>query len=117
MQNSHKRRMKLEHNLILYWIIVHYPNIWSNSLVKYIITWDIIKHYVSIRIGKKEGLLKQVKSPIGAKTTFQIHEDPHELAKESGKSNVWWKYNSFILLYGEKEGGWCGKKTRQVPLD
>ena len=48
----------------------------------------------------KAGLLKQVKSPIGAKRTFQIHEDPHELDKSSGKANVWWKYNSFMLLYG-----------------
>ena len=39
------------------------------------------------------GLLKQVKSPIGAKRAFQIHEDPHELDKESGKANTWWKYN------------------------
>ena len=52
-----------------------------------------------------KGLLKQVKSPIGAKRTFQIHEDPHELAKESGRDNKWWKDNSFMLLYGEKEGG------------
>ena len=52
----------------------------------------------------KAGLLQQVKSPIGAKRTFQIHEDPHKLDKASGKSNVWCKYNSFMLLYGEKEG-------------
>ena len=37
--------------------------------------------------------------------TFQIYEDPYELAKASGKDNKWWKYNSFMLLYGEKEGG------------
>ena len=43
--------------------------------------------------------------PIGAKRTFQIHEDPHELAREIGKDNLWWKDNSFMLFYGEKEGG------------
>ena len=42
---------------------------------------------------------------MGAKRNFQIHEDPHKLAKASGKDNMWWKDNSFILLYGEKEGG------------
>ena len=56
-------------------------------------------------------------SQIPHRCTFQICEDPHELAKESGKDNVWWKEKSFTLLYGEKEGGGCGKKTRQVPLD
>ena len=53
----------------------------------------------------KKGLLKQVKSPIGSKRTFQIHEYPHELAKASGQANMWYKDNSFMLLYGEKEGG------------
>ena len=73
-------------------------------MLKYIITRDILNHQVAIRIGQKAGLLKQVKSPIGAKMNFQIHEDPHELDKESGKDNKWWKYNSFIIFYGEKEG-------------
>ena len=53
---------------------------------------------------KSRKLLKQVKSPIGAKKNFQIHEDLHELYKESGKANMWWKKNSFLLFYGEKEG-------------
>ena len=35
----------------------------------------------------KEGLLNLVKSPIGARKTFQIYEDAHELAKESGQDN------------------------------
>ena len=117
MQNSYKWRLKLEHELILYWINIHNPTIWTNRLIKYIITWDIWKHYVSIRIGQKDGLIYQVKSPIGAKRTFQIYGDPHELAKESEKDNKWWKKNSFILFFGEKEGGRCGQKTRQVPLD
>ena len=72
---------------------------------------------VAIQIGQKESLLKQVKSPIGAKRTFQIHEDPHELAKESAKDNKWWKENLFMIFFGEKEGGCCVQKTRQVPLD
>ena len=46
-----------------------------------------------------------MKSPIGAKRTFQIREDPHELDKASGKDNKWWKYNSFMLIFGENEGG------------
>ena len=54
---------------------------------------------------KKSGLLNQFKSPIGAKWTFQIYEDPHEVAKASGKDNKWWKENSFMLFFGEKEGG------------
>ena len=33
----------------------------------------------------------QIKSPIGAKRTFQIYEDPHELDKSSGQANKWWK--------------------------
>ena len=57
-------------------------------------------HKDSIRKSQKVGLLKQVKSPIGAKRTFQIHEDPHELDKASGKANKWWKDNSFMLLFG-----------------
>ena len=60
----------------------------------------------------KSRLTKQVKSPIGAKRNFQIHEDPHKLAKESGKYNMWWLDNSFIIFYGEKEGGWWGQKIR-----
>ena len=39
------------------------------------------------------------------KGPFQIHKDPHELPKESGKDNMWWKYNSFMVFDGEKEGG------------
>ena len=65
----------------------------------------------------KAGLLKLVKSPIGARKNFQIYEDAHGLDKASGKANKWWKYNSFMLLFGEKEGGWCGQKTRKVLLD
>ena len=100
----------------MYWINVHNPTIWSNRLLKYIITSDIRKHKVAIRIGKKAGLLKLVKSPIGAKNTFQIYEDAHKLAKGSGKDNKWWKENSFMPFFGENEGGWCGEK-RQVLLD
>ena len=48
----------------------------------------------------KSRLTKTSQIPIGAKRTFQIHEDPHKLAKESGKYNVWWKDNSFMILYG-----------------
>ena len=44
-------------------------------------------------------------APICAKMTFQIHEYPHELDKASGKYNMWWKENSFMLFYGENEGG------------
>ena len=91
MQNSYKRRLKLEYNLILYRISVHNPTIWSNRLLKYIIKWDIKKYYVSIRIGQKAVLLNLVKSPIGARKTFQIYEDVHELDKESGQDNMWWK--------------------------
>ena len=66
---------------------------------------------------KKVGLLNQVKYPIGAKRTFQIYENDHELAKASGQDNKWWKDNSLMLLFGENEGGGCEKKTRKVPLD
>ena len=52
----------------------------------------------------KSRVTKSSEIPQGAKRNFQIHEDPHELAKSSGKYNIWWKENSFILLYGEKEG-------------
>ena len=55
--------------------------------------------------GQKEGLLKQVKSPIGEKRTFQIHEDPRELDKESGKFNKRWKHKSFMIFHGENKGG------------
>ena len=77
----------------------------------------IWKHNVSIRIGQKAGLLKLVKSPIGARKNFQIYEDAHELDKSSGQYCKWWKENSFILFFVEKEGGWCGQKTTQVLLD
>ena len=102
---------------MMYWISVHHPKIWINRILKYIITSETQKHKFSIRIGKKESLLNQVKSPIGAKRTFEIYEDPHEFAKESGKDNKWWQKNSFMFFNGEKEVGWCGQKTRQVPLD
>ena len=46
-----------------------------------------------------------------------MHVDSHELAKESGKDNKCWKENSFMLFFGEKEGGLCGQKTRKFPLD
>ena len=51
---------------------------------------------------KKAGLLNQVKSPIGAKRTFQIHEDPQKLDKESGEDNVLWKENSFMSFLWRK---------------
>ena len=60
------------------------------------------KALVFYSIGQKVGLLNQVKSPIGAKGTFQIHEDPHELDKSSGKDNKCWKYNSFMLFFWRK---------------
>ena len=56
-------------------------------MLKYIITSEIRNHKVSIRIGQKAGLLKLVKSPIGAKKTFQIYEDAHELAKSDRPAN------------------------------
>ena len=65
----------------MYWISVQHPNLSSNRLSKYIITSDIQNNKDAIWIGKKEGLLKLVKSPIGARKTFQIYEDDHELAK------------------------------------
>ena len=62
---------------------------------------------------KERGLLKQVKSPIGAKRTFQIHEDPHELDKTSGKDNMWWKYNSFrIFMERRKEDDVVNKQGK-----
>ena len=45
-----------------------------------------------------------------------MYEDAHEFSKSSGKDKEGFKYNSYILLIGEKEGGWCGKKTRQLHL-
>ena len=53
----------------------------------------------------KSGLTKSSQIPHRCKKDFPIYEDPHELDKESGKYNKWWKYNSFILFYGEMEGG------------
>ena len=41
----------------------------------------------------------------------------HKLAKSSGKDKEGWKEKSYILLFGEKEGGLCGKKIRQLHLD
>ena len=52
----------------------------------------------------KSRLTKSSQIPHRCKKDFQIYEDPHELAKESGKDNKWWKDNSFILLYGLNEG-------------
>ena len=60
-------------------------------MLKYIITWDIRKQYVYIQTGQKAGLLKLVKSPIGAKKTFQIYEDAQKLGKSDRKDNKWWK--------------------------
>ena len=53
---------------------------------------NIIKSYIknhnsSIQIGQKAGLLKLVKSPIGARKTFQIYEDDHELDKYDRQAN------------------------------
>ena len=84
----------------MYWISVHKPIIWCNRLQKYIIKSDIRNHKDAIRIGQKAGLQKLVKSPIGARKTFQIYEDAHQLAKESGQDNKWWKDNSFIIFFG-----------------
>ena len=53
----------------------------------------------------KVGLLNLVKSPIGAKSSFQIHQDALELDNSSRKANERWKENSYILLLGEKKGG------------
>ena len=117
MQNSTKMSLNMEHNTILYWISVHQPTSSSNRLSKYIITSYIWNHKDSIRIGEKKVLLKLVKSPIGAKKTFQIYEDAHELAKSDIPANKWLKEIRSMLFFGEKEGGWCGKKTRQLLLD
>ena len=78
------------------------PTIWNNSILKYIITSDIRKHKVSIQIGQKAGLLKLVKSPIGARKTFQIYEYAHELDKSDRPDNKWWKDIISMLLDGEK---------------
>ena len=48
-------------------------------MYKHIITSYIWKHKDFIRIGKKTGLLKLVKTPIGALITFLICENAHEL--------------------------------------
>ena len=62
-------------------------------------------HKDAIRISKKGGLPKLVKSPIGAESSFQIHQDAHELAKSSMQANEGWKDKSYMILFGEKEGG------------
>ena len=67
-------------------------------------------HKDAIWKGKKEGLLKLVKSPICARKTFQIDEDAHELDKESGKDNKWWKYNSFMIFLEKMKEDDVGKK-------
>ena len=56
-------------------------------MLKYIVKSYILKHNISIRIGKKAGLLKLVKSPIGARKTFQIYEDAQEFNKSDRKDN------------------------------
>ena len=84
---------------------------------KYIITSNIWKHKDAIRIGKKEGLLKLVKSPISASNIFQIYEDAHELDTLYRPYNKWWKDIISMIFFGENEGGLCGKKTRQLLLD
>ena len=62
-------------------------------------------HKYSIQNSQKVGLLNLVKSPICALSSFQIYEDAHEFAKSSGKAKEGWKDNSYMLLFGEKEGG------------
>ena len=42
-------------------------------------------HKYAIRNSQKAGLPNLIKSPIGAKSSFQIYEDVHEFAKSSGK--------------------------------
>ena len=84
--------------------------------MQYIITWDIWMHKDSIWKGQKVGLLNLVKSPIGAKSSFQIHLEAHELEKSSRKANKGWKYNSYTLLLGENYGGWCGQKNKSTTL-
>ena len=73
-------------------------------------------HKDSIRNSKKVGLLNLVKSPIGAESSFQIHQDAHELDNSSRKYNEGWKDNSYMLLLEEKDGGGFGKKTSQLHL-
>ena len=53
--------------------------------MQYIITWDNQMHKYAVRNSKKLGLLNLVKSPIGAKSSFQIYEGAHKFAKSSGK--------------------------------
>ena len=62
-------------------------------------------HKDSNRNSQKLGLLNLIKSPIGAESSFQIHQDSHELDKSSRKDNEGWKDKSYMLLLGEKEGG------------
>ena len=73
-------------------------------------------HKDSIWNSKKVVLLNLVKSPIGAESSFQIHQDADKLDNSSRKANEGWKNNSYMLLLGEKYGGWCGKKTSQLHL-
>ena len=81
-------------------------------MLKYIITWDIWMHKDSIQDSKKVGLLNLVKSPIGAESSFQIYLEAHELEKSSRQDNKWWKDKSYIILLGEKNGGWWGEKKQ-----
>ena len=62
-------------------------------------------HKDAIQKGQKVVLLNLVKPPIGAQNSFQIHQDAHELVESSRKDNEGWKYNSCIILLGEKERG------------
>ena len=83
-------------------------------MLKYIITWDVWMHKDAIQNSQKAVLPKLVKSPIGAWSSFQIYEDAHEFSKSSGKDKEGWKDNSYMLLIGENEGGWCGQKNKAV---
>ena len=39
------------------------------------------------------------------KQAYQIYEDAHEFTKSSGKAKEGLKDNSYMILFGEKEGG------------
>ena len=47
--------------------------------------------------------------------TFQIHEDPHELDKASGKANMWWKEISFMLCMEKRKEDDVVKKQGKFP--
>ena len=63
----------------------------------------------------KSRLTKSSQIPIGARNTFQIYEDAHELDKESGKANKWWKDNSFNIFLEKRKEDDVVKKQGKFP--